>query len=1593
MAKIRITGARENNLKHIDVEIPHYRFVVVTGVSGSGKSSLVYDIIAKEGRRLFLENFPEFTGGKVPGKPEVDSIQGLFPVISIGQNSFVRNPRSTVGTMTELTDFFRLLFSRFAESETIQHHFTRSHFSFNSPLGQCPSCKGLGLEDHIDPELIVSYPEKSLREGAFALSTPNGYIIYSQVTLSELDKVCRAHKFSVDIPWKELSHEQQRVIWYGSDRVTVLFGKHTLESRLKWTGITARPRDEGRYKGILPVMEEILRRDRNPNILRFARSFPCTTCSGHRLRPESLTFKLFGKNFRDYDSMSIEDLKAWVSSLPAGEIPSGAEAVIETLNIRASALMQLGVGHLQLCRPSSTLSEGEGRRIRLGAQSLSGLTNVLYILDEPSAGLHPTEQQGLTGMIRKLTREGNTVIVTEHDEQTMLAADHIIDMGPGPGSGGGEIMFNGPIDTFIKNPPARSLTATYLLKRPKTVDSPTAQLNSEAFTAGPYHLNNLRNIRLFLWSRSLNVITGVSGSGKTSLTKCIASEAQQHKKIGSASFGKVIYINQEPIGRSPKSNPATYTGLSDLIRDLMAAQPESRRRGYKKGQFSFVVKGGRCEDCGGAGIQQTGMHFLGNVETLCETCQGSRFSSETLEIKYKGKNIREILNLSFADAHLFFEGEKKIRVYTEIMTGLGLGYLQLGQPSTTLSGGEAQRVKLASELARPATGQTLYILDEPTTGLHSADIDILLQALHKLTLSGHTVICTEHDPYFILNCSRIADLGPGSGHRGGELLYNGTPGNMITHCDTPTASALRHYMKKKILISCHPAHDEAQENANIILRGVRTHFLKNIEAGFLKNKINVVTGPGGSGKSTLIRHTLYAECQRRFTEGMPARVRQFSGKPGSPVLDSAQGLTPAILLSRRNPVKNPRSTVGTFSGIYDFYRLLFSRLADHPNHRALPLSSSFSFNHEDGACMMCKGLGQITICDPDKLITHPDRPVSEGAMDGSTQGRFYGETNGQYMATLMAAAMEAGISFSGSWSGLSEKAKNLALYGSGDTEYDVNWQYRRGKVSGTHRMKKKWPGLLWLIEDEYNRKHADQRGEAMLGLMKQTVCSECGGSRLKPGMLEFTIDGCSIAELSSMNMRKALLWLHSLERFFSDRPEKLNTVTAIATNLIPRLEAMDKCGLAYLSASRQCSGLSGGEFQRLKMAALLHAPLTGITYILDEPGFGLHETDLTRICDIVEGLKAQGNTIVASDHSPQILSIAEHVMALGPGSGKSGGEIVYAGNPAPCLEEYKRKLSLVTPGIKNPSTGIVIRGACANNLRNIDVDFGHQNLHVITGASGSGKTSLMRDVILESYTGKKPVNCASIQGINHYDDFIYIEQEVPSGNPLSTPLTYLGLNDILKKIFASLPMSVSRGFDIRHFSHHHREGRCPECEGRGFSSVSLDFWTDAVAECEACKGMRFCPETLDIEADGMNIGQLMKEPLETTEHILRRRLPGKDIAKLEFFFHLLHKTSCTGIAAGQAMSTLSGSELQRLKLVQSLRRATQGQLLILADEPGGGLSAGDVLNLLGLFDELLGSGHSLICVTHDPLILAHAGSGTQLGPGGGDEGGNIVARF
>jgi len=932
--KIVIKGACEHNLKNLDVEIPRDQLVVITGVSGSGKSTLAFDTIYAEGQRRYVESLSAYARQFLEqmDKPDVESIEGLSPAISIEQKTTSKNPRSTVGTVTEIYDYLRLLFARVGRvhchscgkeiaSQSVEQMvdrvlampegtrllllaplvrgrkgeyrkelkqlqadgfvrvridgemyelgeepaldknkkhtievvvdrlvikgdirarladsletslklgegivrveepggesqlFSEQHaciecgvsypeitprmFSFNNPYGACPDCSGLGTRMYFDPEQVVPNPALSLREGAILAWESRTGVYYQQL----LEALSEHYQFDIRTPFARLPEKLQK---------TLLYGSGTEEVKFFYDHGGRRHFYHKAFEGVIPNLERRYRETDSDQVRetleRFMNVMPCPSCQGARLKPEVLFVRVGGRNIQQVCALSIVEAEGFFAELQlTSKEQEIARRILKEIRERLSFLTHVGLDYLSLDRASGTLSGGEGQRIRLATQVGSSLVGVLYILDEPSIGLHQRDNRRLLETLKRLRDIGNTVLVVEHDEETILEADHVIDMGPAAGIHGGEIVAQGTPQQVLADP--ASLTGRYLSGE-LTIPVPQQRRRAERFIeVKGARENNLQGLDIKIPLGVMTCVTGVSGSGKSTLVidtlyKALAQHLHGSREragrveaiLGLDQLDKVIDIDQSPIGRTPRSNPATYTGVFTDIRDLFAQLPEAKVRGYKPGRFSFNVKGGRCEACQGDGILKIEMHFLPDVYVQCEQCKGARFNRETLEVRYKGESIAAVLNMTANQAAKFFENIPRIKNKLETLRDVGLGYIKLGQSATTLSGGEAQRVKLAKELGKRATGRTIYILDEPTTGLHFADIEKLLGVLQRLVESGNTVVIIEHNLDVIKTADHLIDLGPEGGSRGGRLIAHGTPEELTRVSASYTGAYLRSYL-------------------------------------------------------------------------------------------------------------------------------------------------------------------------------------------------------------------------------------------------------------------------------------------------------------------------------------------------------------------------------------------------------------------------------------------------------------------------------------------------------------------------------------------------------------------------------------------------------------------------------------------------------------------------------------------------------------------------------------------------------------------------------------------------------------------------------
>lgn len=1601
---ITLINAKENNLKSVNLNLPDHKLIVVTGVSGSGKSTLVYDVIFQEARRRYLETFSsharQFMGRL--NRPDIQYISGLSPAIALEQKQLTQSPRSTVGTLTELYDLLRLLFARLGKPENTfpkELVINRSLFSFNTPQGACPECRGLGMADAIDPELLLKDENKTIRQGAFAMTTPSGYIVYSQVTMAVLNQICEVEGFSVDIPWKELNEAQKKIVLFGSRKILVPFGKHPLESRMKWTGITAKPREESFYKGIVPVMEEILKRDRNPNVLRFAQTVSCPVCIGSRLKKEVNQITFHGKSITELSNSTINEMITFFESLDMeGHERLVGGPILDEIRKTGKLIQKLGLGFLTLSQPSQSLSGGETQRLRLAKMASSGLRGILYVFDEPSMGMHPTEISNLLEVLFSLRDQENTVLVVEHNPIVMKHADWIVDMGPGAGEQGGHFLFSGRASDFFNQ---QEYGSSQTLKHfHKTTDFKITQPSlNEVVVLSNAQINGTNKPTITFKTQALNIITGVSGSGKKLLVDRFQRLLTESNKRTESSFviengdllKRVISIDQSPIGKTPRSNPATYIGLADELRDLFASIVEAKSKGFTKNHFSFNTQAGRCPKCEGAGYEQVGMQLLGTVELICSECNGKQFRPEILTVLYQGKNLSEIYSLSVDAALRFFENHPTISPFLTTLQQVGLGYLTLNQRSGTLSGGEARRVKLAKNLVKATKQPTLFIIDEPSSGLHDHDVEVLIENLNRLVNQKHTVVMVEQNPIVLKQADHLIELGPNGKNEGLNLIYQGVPSGILTVSNSETAKALQGILTEPI---SNPI-PVFERFGPILLKDVSTHNLKNVDVSIPFNKLTVLTGVSGSGKSSLAFDTLFTEGRERYAESFSVYARNRLNLNSEAQFESIKGLMPTLAVNQKSISNSERSTVGTITDIYDTLRLLFARVGTRESGSETPLASWFSFNHEQGACKTCEGLGHRIVCDAEKLISNPEKPISAGAMDGSKPGKFYGDLHGQYIPTLLAAGTERSFDYSVPWNEISDEAKQLALFGSGSKIYHVTWEYKRNNRTGTHEFTGPWPGFLHLVIEEYLRKANDKRAEALLPVMKKEPCSVCGGLRLNERALKSKVLDNTIAEWTQMPVTDLAVWLKKnvvITHAFSKEPITQKAAQVMVGIVLNGIDMLLHLGLGYLSLNREAKTLSGGEGQRVRLASVLNQNLSGVCVVLDEPTRGLHPKDTENLIYILQELKRQGNTVVVCEHDPYFINSADHIIELGPGAGKYGGYVIAEGHSNELVNSFKSiigaylKEGYLYARKKRPISfikAIQVKGALVNNLKNIDVRIPANALVVLGGVSGSGKSSLMQEVVYQSAVQQRPVNCRQITGLQLFDQIIFAGQKLPKLHAQSMVAGYLDLHPILENEFAMAAKAQNFSLTKAHFSLFSKTGSCESCEGNGELKTSMDFLADVYEPCETCHGTGFKPEVLAATIQGKNIADALALSFEELPLLFTS-------SKIKETCQLAVQLGLGYLSINQRLKTLSGGELQRLSLIHSLLENKGKACLFLLDEPTTGLHMLDVEHLMVAFDKLLDAGHSLLVIEHHQTVVSSADYLIELGPGAGELGGKVV---
>ena len=1815
---IRLTGVRQNNLKGFNLDIPLNKLVVVTGLSGAGKSSLVFETLHAEGQRRYVETFSPYTRQFLDrmDRPEVDAIENIRPSIAIEQSNTVKTTRSTVGTMTELCDYFKVWFRHSASlhdpatgeiirddnPQTIWQEVSRAYsnqtvlvtfpvsrpgqltwqeiidslsgqgytrlienhqvrrldaidaatlpadatlhiiqdriktdqgqqgrfieaaqtalrhgrgqlaihdaegkllkpfseglhspvtgrrfrppipalFSFNSPIGACPRCRGFGRIIEIDYRLAIPDETLTLRDGAIR---PFQGKIYGE-SLRDLTKAAKRHGIRMDVPWNELTDEERHFVMEGEPG----YGEDGREWPEAWYGLKRffSWLESQAYKMHVRVF-----------LAKYRAYMLCPDCQGKRLQPEALLWRWRGHTLPDLYQLPVSallDLLRKHAPRQTGNHP--CDLAIDGIISRLHFIEQVGLGYLTLDRSSRSLSGGEVERVNLTTCLGSALVDTLFVLDEPSVGLHARDMGQLITILRRLVDLGNTVVVVEHDEAVMRAADHIIEVGPKPGRAGGNIVFSGEPSGLIDNP--ASITGGYLSGR-LTVDPP-AKRRPVVLKSGrrksPHpllhfkqaSLHNIRNLSLSLPLERLVAISGVSGSGKSTLLNGViyqgllaatgkaADQPASIKSITGPVPTEIVLVDQSPVSRTPRSNPALYVDAWDGIRNLFAGTESASAAGMTAAWFSFNTGQGRCDHCQGLGYERIEMQFLSDLFVTCPVCEGKRFKPEVLAITWSGKSVAEVLAMDINQACVFFAGQPAIRSKLEALRQVGLGYLTLGQPLNTLSGGEAQRLKLVRYLSRIDREQTgaLLLLDEPTTGLHRDDVKRLLVVLQSLVAHGHSVIVIEHQTDVLAAADWIIEMGPEAGDQGGNIVAEGTPETIATGktVTAPYLAPLLNGATEALPLAAEAKADYTRSAtaplAALQIKGAREHNLRDLNVTIPHHAMVVLTGVSGSGKSSLAFDIIFAEGQRRFMESMSAYARQFVEQMPRPEVDSITGIAPTVAIEQRVTRGSAKSTVATITEVAQYLRLLYARvgvahsvvtgeplIAQSPDmirrrlasllkekrfakakhlYFCAPVIRSRKGHHQpvanwarDHGYTLMRVDGQlIETASFEKLDRYREHDIDVVVADFGQQGNT--PSAGSKMTTALEAALRLGKGSAflllpdGSVPGRFSTTRTDPATGEAYPDLDpkhFSWNSPRGWCPACR-------GHGYLVK--FNE---DDPGAIELPGDPGDICPDCHGERLNPisRAVRLPLKGQPGITLPALLALPPAAVLQVLENTDLDARGK-RIMRELLPEIKERLRFMDQVGLGYLTLERATSTLSGGEAQRIRLAAQMGSNLSGVLYVLDEPSIGLHARDNNQLIQSLLRLRDKGNTVLVVEHDENTMRAADLILDLGPGAGVHGGHLVAQG-PATALIKEANSLTgrYLKIGIKHPLRGqrrplpkppsakgrpspgwMSLREMRLRNLKGDDLHLPLGRLSVFCGISGAGKSTcvrgLLKPLVSEAIakrearllpgdkTGVPPKAFKSLVNGHAFDQVIEVDQEPIGKTPRSTPATYIGAFDIIRQHFASLPDARIRGWGPGHFSFNTKGGRCETCQGAGRVKLEMNFLPDTYVTCEDCGGRRYGPELESLRWNDRSIADVLKMSFEEAAAFFAFN------TTLSGMLNLMVETGLGYLTLGQSSPTLSGGEAQRLKLVSELIRGLPGlndrrrgktpNNLYLLEEPTIGLHTRDCERLIELLHRLVDQGHTVVVIEHNLDVIAEADYVVELGPEGGEAGGHVL---
>ncbi len=1463
-------------------------------------------------------------------------------------------------------------------------------FSFNSPQGACPECRGFGRAPAIDWDLVVPDSSLSIQNGAIRP------LENWQDEKAELISWCRSQGLDISRPWHALTPEQ---------REAVLMGKGS------WYGIKAifEWLETKRYKAHVRIL-----------LARYRTYLTCPSCKGTKFRPETLCYRLGGKTISGFYSLTSREALSWCRKLAEEKtLDEASRSLLRELERRLCLINQAGLGYLTLDRQSRTLSGGELSRLCISRAVSTRLSGILYCLDEPSAGLHPRDIRALARILKDLKNQGNTLVLVDNDPQIKACADRVICLGPGSGTEGGSIVSSYcpetafPVGTAPEKHPEKIL--------PRRLEQVLDSRITEFIEIRGACANNLKDVDCRIPKGAITCICGVSGSGKSSLIDdCLFRGILRLKGEGCPrpgkferidgwqDFSRVRMIDQEPVSRNPRACPGTYLKILDPVRKLLAGTEDARAAGIRPGYFSVNVPGGRCEECRGQGTETIEMQFLPDIMLPCPWCRGEKFTREALEFRYRGKNIKQILGMTLDEAAEFFHDCSPLQRAVKPARMLGLGYLQMGQPLNSLSAGEAQRLKIARSLHASRRERCLFILDEPSKGLHRKEIERLVKQLRQMTSNGHTVIVVEHDLNILVESDWIIELGPEGGQRGGKKIFEGTPADLLKRASTPTSYFIAAYGKTPPRTSpekpAAPARPLGTRNS-IEIRGARHHNLKDINISIPKNKLVVITGVSGSGKSSLAFDLVHREAQRRYLESLPSYMKQFIQIHERFEVDSVSGLSPSVAIEQKVSRGGSMSTVATLTECAHYLRLLFA-VASRPvcprcgnnmqraSFRDIMDFYSELFRKEDTMILSPRIRARKGWHLPDL-----QRGFAMGASMVRADGKMYRPGEKIRLSRYREHDIDWVWGPFKAGSKEPEELKSLLelalLHGGGEVLF-LHGKGRETNMSLKNfcaRCRISVPDSDPLLFSFHSR---SGKCPACLGrgiLREGTTCPDCKGSRLSQRSRLWKIQGMSIDKVFSMEIGDAARCLETwLERVLFPR-QRQETARMLIDQVLKRLHLLSDLGLDYLPLDRAGSTLSGGESQRIRLAVQAASNLTGLTIVLDEPTIGLHPCDNRRLMDTLQGLRDKGNSVIVVEHDQETIKCADWIIDLGPGGGKRGGRIVAQGTVKDILQEKASKTAAAlkkkrhVPGdsgrVKRSAGWLEFRNVSSNNLKDLHIKIPRGALTIITGVSGSGKSTLLSEVIHKSFldTENPPFTVRSADSITRV---LRIDHSPIGKTPRSCPATFTGIWNEVRFLFSRTQAARARGFGPGHFSYNMEGGRCEACRGQGVICQKLSLLPDVFVTCRECGGDRFKKDVLDITWKGKNITGVLNMSVEEALEFFSA-IPGIR-KKLEFMLDL----GLGYLTLGQPSPTLSGGEAQRLKLARELSgSACQGTLYLL-DEPTVGLHMEDVDRLAGCLEKLADLGGTVVVVEHNLDLVTRADWLLDLGPGGGRKGGRLL---